>query len=122
MASGSASRSARQSDSGSTRVRVRVWSTWVGNMRTSYGPDACAASIEMSSEACIRGMAGCGCRSHNDRSTLSGYSMYELIDLFLHVDEHLTSFVQQHGMLVYALLFAIIFAETGLVVTPFLPG
>lgn len=48
--------------------------------------------------------------------------MFEFIDIFLHVDEHLTTFVQQHGTLVYVLLFAIIFAETGLVVTPFLPG
>jgi membrane-associated protein len=48
--------------------------------------------------------------------------MNELIDLFLHVDEHLADFVQAHGRLVYGLLFATIFAETGLVVTPFLPG
>lgn len=48
--------------------------------------------------------------------------MRELIDIFLHVDEHLADFVATHGRLVYGLLFAIIFAETGLVVTPFLPG
>ena len=48
--------------------------------------------------------------------------MRELIDLFLHIDVHLTAFVATHGKLVYGLLFAIIFAETGLVVTPFLPG
>ena len=48
--------------------------------------------------------------------------MRELIDLFLHVDEHLAAFVATHGKLVYAGLFAIIFAETGLVVAPFLPG
>lgn len=48
--------------------------------------------------------------------------MYELIDVFLHVDEHLAEFVADHGAVVYGLLFAIIFAETGLVVTPFLPG
>jgi membrane-associated protein len=48
--------------------------------------------------------------------------MRELIDIFLHVDEHLTTFVASHGRLVYGLLFTIIFAETGLVVTPFLPG
>jgi membrane-associated protein len=48
--------------------------------------------------------------------------MREIIDIFLHVDEHLTEFVATHGRLVYGLLFAIIFAETGLVVTPFLPG
>jgi membrane-associated protein len=48
--------------------------------------------------------------------------MHELIDIFLHVDEHLAEFVTTQGRLVYGLLFAIIFAETGLVVTPFLPG
>jgi membrane-associated protein len=48
--------------------------------------------------------------------------MSEIIDIFLHVDEHLATFVATHGKLVYGLLFAIIFAETGLVVTPFLPG
>jgi membrane-associated protein len=48
--------------------------------------------------------------------------MRELIDLFLNVDERLIAFVAEHGKKVYALLFAIIFAETGLVVTPFLPG
>ena len=48
--------------------------------------------------------------------------MREILDLFLHVDEHLADFVQSHGRVVYGLLFAIVFAETGLVVTPFLPG
>jgi len=45
-----------------------------------------------------------------------------LIDFILHVDVHLANFVQQHGAWVYALLFAIIFVETGVVVMPFLPG
>jgi membrane-associated protein len=45
-----------------------------------------------------------------------------LIDLFLHFDKHLAEFVQTYGVWVYGLLFLIIFAETGLVVTPFLPG
>jgi membrane-associated protein len=48
--------------------------------------------------------------------------MEALIDLFLHFDRHLAEFVQAYGVWVYALLFLIIFAETGLVVTPFLPG
>lgn len=48
--------------------------------------------------------------------------MPDLIDLFLHLDVHLDDFVVRYGVWVYALLFAIIFAETGLVVTPFLPG
>jgi membrane-associated protein len=48
--------------------------------------------------------------------------MEALIDLFLHFDAHLEQFVQTYGVLVYGLLFLIIFAETGLVVTPFLPG
>jgi membrane-associated protein len=45
-----------------------------------------------------------------------------LWDFFLHLDDHLAAFVAQHGAWVYALLFAIVFCETGLVVTPFLPG
>jgi membrane-associated protein len=45
-----------------------------------------------------------------------------LIDLFLHLDVHLAELVGRYGVWVYGLLFAIIFAETGLVVTPFLPG
>jgi membrane-associated protein len=45
-----------------------------------------------------------------------------LIDFILHVDVHLTTFVQTYGAWVYALLFAVIFVETGVVVMPFLPG
>ncbi len=46
----------------------------------------------------------------------------QLWDLVVHLDRHLAVFVAQHGAWVYALLFAIVFCETGLVVTPFLPG
>ena len=45
-----------------------------------------------------------------------------IIDLFLHLDEHLNVVIQNYGAWTYLLLFAIIFMETGLVVTPFLPG
>ena len=45
-----------------------------------------------------------------------------LWDLAVHLDVHLAAFVQQHGAWVYGLLFLIVFCETGLVVTPFLPG
>jgi membrane-associated protein len=45
-----------------------------------------------------------------------------LIDFILHVDQHLQAFVQAYGAWVYALLFLIIFTETGVVVMPFLPG
>ncbi len=43
-------------------------------------------------------------------------------DMFLHVDRHLVEFAMTYGVWVYALLFLIIFLETGVVVTPFLPG
>src|SRR5687768_8107001 len=48
--------------------------------------------------------------------------MDTLIDLFLHLDEHLTRLVASYGRWIYGILFAVVFAETGLVVTPFLPG
>lgn len=46
----------------------------------------------------------------------------QLIDIVLHLDRHLAVLVAQYGIWIYALLFAIVFCETGLVVTPFLPG
>jgi membrane-associated protein len=45
-----------------------------------------------------------------------------LIDLFLHLDEHLANIISQYGVWTYAILFLVIFMETGFVVTPFLPG
>jgi membrane-associated protein len=45
-----------------------------------------------------------------------------MLDLLLHADQLLADFVRDYGLLTYCILFAIIFAETGLVVTPFLPG
>ncbi|MEQ1842747.1 MAG: hypothetical protein ABL994_20290, partial [Verrucomicrobiales bacterium] len=46
----------------------------------------------------------------------------QLIDIVLHLQEHLHQLTQDFGGWVYAILFLIIFCETGLVVTPFLPG
>ena len=46
----------------------------------------------------------------------------ELINFILHVDQHLLEFIKQYGVWIYAILFLIIFVETGLVVMPFLPG
>jgi membrane-associated protein len=48
--------------------------------------------------------------------------MAELIDLFIHLDAHLAELITAYGVWIYAILFLIIFAETGLVVTPILPG
>jgi membrane-associated protein len=44
------------------------------------------------------------------------------VEMFLHIDKYLAEFFVQYGLLAYILLFVVIFAETGLVVTPFLPG
>jgi membrane-associated protein len=48
--------------------------------------------------------------------------LHFLLDFILHVDVHLKDFIQAYGTWVYALLFLIIFIETGVVVMPFLPG
>jgi membrane-associated protein len=48
--------------------------------------------------------------------------LQELIDFILHIDARLTELVAEYGAWVYGLLFAIVFAETGLVIAPFLPG
>jgi membrane-associated protein len=48
--------------------------------------------------------------------------METLIDLFLNLDEHLTRMVADYGPWIYGILFAVVFAETGLVVMPLLPG
>jgi len=50
------------------------------------------------------------------------FFLTKLIDFILHIDIHLVELVHNYGILTYAILFGIIFAETGLVVTPFLPG
>lgn len=48
--------------------------------------------------------------------------LLQLVDILLHLDRYLGGFVQDYGAWIYLLLFLIVFAETGLVVTPFLPG
>lgn len=48
--------------------------------------------------------------------------MNSLINIFLHLDEYLVTIMQNYGLAIYPILFLIIFCETGLVITPFLPG
>ena len=48
--------------------------------------------------------------------------MSQIVDLVLHIDQHLRDAAMTYGGWVYGILFAVVFAETGLVVTPFLPG
>ena len=48
--------------------------------------------------------------------------MVNLIDFILHIDKHLSEFITLYPTLVYGILFAIIFVETGLVIMPLLPG
>ena len=53
---------------------------------------------------------------------LSFPMLASLIDFVLHIDQHLIELTQTYGLWIYAILFLIVFCETGLVVTPFLPG
>jgi membrane-associated protein len=48
--------------------------------------------------------------------------LWMLVDVLLHLDRHLSDVIQQYGVWTYLILFLIVFCETGLVVTPFLPG
>ncbi|HEY8240673.1 MAG TPA: hypothetical protein VIH35_04460, partial [Kiritimatiellia bacterium] len=48
--------------------------------------------------------------------------LHGFVDLFLHLDDHLADVIGRYGTWTYAVLFIIIFCETGLVVTPILPG
>jgi membrane-associated protein len=48
--------------------------------------------------------------------------IYQLFDYFIHLDVHLSNLIATYGVLTYVILFLIIFCETGLVITPFLPG
>src|SRR5262245_32805588 len=48
--------------------------------------------------------------------------LQSLVDIFLHLDKHLTELTARYGVWTYLILFGIVFAETGLVITPFLPG
>lgn len=48
--------------------------------------------------------------------------MSSLIDIFLHLDKHLSLYMNEYGLYIYLILFIIVFCETGLVVLPFLPG
>mgnify|MGYP000956968761 CR=1 FL=1 len=61
----------------------------------------------------MRALFGCACAME-----LAAF----VIDFVLHVDKYLEAFVQSYGVWVYALLFLVIFVETGVVVMPFLPG
>ncbi|MCS6807765.1 MAG: DedA family protein [Bacteroidota bacterium] len=49
-------------------------------------------------------------------------ALQPFLDIFLHLDNHLGEIISQYGTMTYAILFLIIFAETGLVIAPFLPG
>jgi membrane-associated protein len=63
----------------------------------------------------------CGIEPHH-QSELGGKVLSWLIDIVLHLDRHLVELLARVDLWIYPILFAVIFAETGLIVTPFLPG
>ena len=56
------------------------------------------------------------------KSELEAQRNAGLTGFVLHLDKHLSAIIAEHGRATYAILFAIVFAETGFVLTPFLPG
>lgn len=75
----------------------------------------CALAVK--SEILIRANAG-----RTTGSTSRMETVLYLVDIALHLDKHLQAVADQYGLWIYAILFLIIFAETGVVVMPFLPG
>ena len=68
-------------------------------------------------------IAGRQQHGHIDQLTnLTGSSAAGILDFALHLDKHLKGIIDRHGTATYAILFTIVFAETGFVLTPFLPG
>jgi membrane-associated protein len=55
-------------------------------------------------------------------TSVAGINVQELIDFIFHIDDHLKEMVREYGTWTYAILFAIVFTETGVVIWPFLPG
>ena len=82
---------------------------------------ACAART-WSSRRPRRSAAAPESRSSEPAARLGGARSPRFIDIVLHLDRHLQWLVANYGVWIYAILFAIIFCETGFVVTPFLPG
>src|SRR5207247_3940796 len=94
--------------------RRRRWSVDGGRRPSAAANAACCAT---------RGQCMVAkCRHPELRAILCGHGMQTMIAILLHIDVHLDAASQQLGTWAYALWFAVIFAETGLVATPFLPG
>src|SRR5437870_10692072 len=94
--------------------RRRRWSGDGGRRPSAAANAACCATRGERTVAKGRRPEHC--------AILCGHGMQTLIDILLQIDVHLDAAIQQYGTWTYALLFAVIFAETGLVATPFLPG
>jgi membrane-associated protein len=75
-----------------------------------------------------RELSGPTCQLHDNYNALyyckenNMEPLKYIIDLFLHLDEHLANIIRQYGTWTYGILFGVIFAETGFVLTPLLPG
>src|SRR5690606_22105160 len=89
---------------------------WSGTAPTASRPAPSAVRVSFPSSAPTAGA------DPDDPTGASMEFLREFIDFFLHLDVHLAEIIARFGAGAYGILFLIVFCETGLVVTPFLPG
>ena len=107
------------------RLKILLFlSATVALMSFYSQPAFASAGAEGSGFSIVQALKG-NSHSHDDTPVpfmSCGVILTGFADFILHLDVHLSSIISKHGTMTYALLFGIVFCETGLVLTPFLPG